>query len=85
MTPLSKIWWESLGVKATYMTIKRVILFFLLLLLVWHFGLFSGRGFSVAAISRRLDFRRSGWGCVLYMVISRLEEREIDILTANVS
>lgn len=51
MTPLSKILWESGGVSATYITINRVILLFLLLLL-WNFGPFSRRGFPFAAISR---------------------------------
>jgi hypothetical protein len=51
MTPLSKIWWESGGVRAIYITINRVILVFLFLL-VWHFTAFSRHCFPFAAISR---------------------------------
>jgi hypothetical protein len=54
MTPLSKIWLESGGVRATYVAINRVnqvILHFLRLLLC-DFGPFSPRGFPLAATSR---------------------------------
>lgn len=64
MTPLSKIWWESGGVRATYITINRVILVFLLPL-VQHFVAFSCRGVPFAAIS---SLRSSGGGCQVGVV-----------------
>jgi hypothetical protein len=49
MTPLSKIWWESGGVRTTYITINWVNFLFLLLL-ACHFGAFLRRGFPFADI-----------------------------------